>query len=337
MEKLFSSLISINAVVALLFIVGYIFLFDKRSKTNRMLPVMLLGSGLWSLSNSVLIKNFDSLSSAKNCLFIEIVGIFLYVIAAQVLFLKYSNVLGLKRMLCTIIAWAGLLVAALAINPGWLENAYLNRFQNLVSFLKSKDISEVFLGYMILAVLSVFIQILGMLKASQPAKVRIFGRKFLEILVLNIVGIFFDQLFPKYSYLGFPGGVLTQFWGMLIMWDAVKSLEDVHIDAKNLADKLSKIDGAPVLFYGLEVVILGIYALLWQQVIKKYDLSIAYANKAVTLIWALLWSVILFKEHLKWNQIVGVLIVIAGIYMLNTTGKSQKISDTDDAETKEVE
>ena len=92
-----------------------------------------------------------------------------------------------------------------------------------------------------------------------------------------------------------------------------------------------------ILFYGLEVVILGIYALLWQQVIKKYDLSIAYANKAVTLIWALLWSVILFKEHLKWNQIVGVLIVIAGIYMLNTTGKSKKISDTDDAETKEVE
>lgn len=250
MEKLFSSLISINAVVALLFIVGYIFLFDKRSKTNRMLPVMLLGSGLWSLSNSVLIKNFDSLSSAKNCLFIEIVGIFLYVIAAQVLFLKYSNVLGLKKMLCTVIAWAGLLVAALAINPSWLENAYLNRFQNLVSFLKSKDISEVFLGYMVLAVLSVFIQILGMLKASQPAKVRIFGRKFLEILVLNIVGIFFDQLFPKYSYLGFPGGVLTQFWGMLIMWDAVKSLEDVHINAKNLADRLSKIDGAPVLVYG---------------------------------------------------------------------------------------
>ncbi len=92
-----------------------------------------------------------------------------------------------------------------------------------------------------------------------------------------------------------------------------------------------------ILFYGLEVVILGIYALLWQQVIKKYDLSIAYANKAVTLIWALLWSVILFKETLKWNQIVGVLIVIAGIYMLNTTGKSKKVSGADDGEIREVE
>ena len=74
-----------------------------------------------------------------------------------------------------------------------------------------------------------------------------------------------------------------------------------------------------ILFYGLEVVILGIYAILWQQVIKKYDLSIAYANKAVTLLWALLWSVILFGEHLKWNQILGVVIVIIGIYFLNTT------------------
>ena len=56
-----------------------------------------------------------------------------------------------------------------------------------------------------------------------------------------------------------------------------------------------------ILFYGLEVVILGVYAILWQQVIKKFELSVAYANKAVTLMWALLWSVLLFHEKLKWN------------------------------------
>ena len=30
-----------------------------------------------------------------------------------------------------------------------------------------------------------------------------------------------------------------------------------------------------ILFYGLEVVILGVYAILWQQVIKKFELSVA--------------------------------------------------------------
>ena len=72
-----------------------------------------------------------------------------------------------------------------------------------------------------------------------------------------------------------------------------------------------------ILFYGLEVVILGVYAILWQQVIKKFELSVAYANKAVTLLWALLWSVLIFHEKLKWNHIAGVVIVIVGIVVLN--------------------
>lgn len=95
-----------------------------------------------------------------------------------------------------------------------------------------------------------------------------------------------------------------------------------------------------ILFYGLEVVILGIYAILWQQAIKRYELSVAYANKAVTLIWALLWSVLIFKDTLKWNQIVGVLVVIAGIYLLNSSGKSKQeevATKTLENEAKEVE
>lgn len=79
-----------------------------------------------------------------------------------------------------------------------------------------------------------------------------------------------------------------------------------------------------ILFYGLEVFILGVYAILWQQAIKKYELSVAYANKAVTLLWALLWSVVLFKETLKWNHIAGICIVMIGIYILNTTKKESE-------------
>jgi len=73
-----------------------------------------------------------------------------------------------------------------------------------------------------------------------------------------------------------------------------------------------------ILYYGLEVVILGVYAIIWQQVIKRFELSIAYANKAVTLLWAMVWSVAIFKETLKINQIVGILLVIVGIVVLNT-------------------
>lgn len=83
-----------------------------------------------------------------------------------------------------------------------------------------------------------------------------------------------------------------------------------------------------ILFYGLEVVILGVYAILWQQVIKKFELSVAYANKAVTLLWALLWSVLIFHETLKWNHIVGVVIVIAGIVVLNLGPEENRKEDS---------
>ena len=73
-----------------------------------------------------------------------------------------------------------------------------------------------------------------------------------------------------------------------------------------------------ILFYGLDVLILGIYALLWQQVIKKFELSVAYANKAITLLWALVWGILIFREQITVGKVVGILLVMAGIFILNS-------------------
>ncbi len=88
------------------------------------------------------------------------------------------------------------------------------------------------------------------------------------------------------------------------------------------------------LFYGLEVGILGVYAILWQQVIKKFELSVAYANKAICLLWALLWSIVIFHDTLKWNQIVGIVVVMAGIFILNSEPKTPESLDNKEEEAK---
>ena len=71
------------------------------------------------------------------------------------------------------------------------------------------------------------------------------------------------------------------------------------------------------LFYGLEVVILGIYALLWQQMIKKFDLSVAYANRAMALLWSAIWAMLLFHENLNGKQVLGIFLVILGTVIVN--------------------
>ena len=77
-----------------------------------------------------------------------------------------------------------------------------------------------------------------------------------------------------------------------------------------------------ILFYVAEVGGLGIYALLWQQMIKRFDLSIAYANRAMALIWSAVWAVVIFHESLSIKNIIGILLVIAGTVVVNTEATS---------------
>jgi drug/metabolite transporter (DMT)-like permease len=72
------------------------------------------------------------------------------------------------------------------------------------------------------------------------------------------------------------------------------------------------------IFLGTVVFILGVYALLWQQVIKRFELSVAYANKALSLLWILLWGYFLFDETITMTKVIGVVIVIVGVIIMNS-------------------
>lgn len=69
-------------------------------------------------------------------------------------------------------------------------------------------------------------------------------------------------------------------------------------------------------WYALVILNLGVYAIVWQQIIKHLPLNTAYANKAVTIAWGILWGALFFHETIKWNMIVGALIVIVGVIVV---------------------
>ena len=75
------------------------------------------------------------------------------------------------------------------------------------------------------------------------------------------------------------------------------------------------------LFYGLEIVILGIYAILWQQMIKRFDLSVAYANRAMAIVWSAVWAIVLFKDVLALKQVIGIGFVVLGTIIVNSEQK----------------
>lgn len=76
-----------------------------------------------------------------------------------------------------------------------------------------------------------------------------------------------------------------------------------------------------LLFYGCSIAVLAVYAILWQMILRKVPLTTAYSNRAIAMIWSLVWSAILFQESISWNQIVGAVIICYGVYRVMATGE----------------
>ena len=70
------------------------------------------------------------------------------------------------------------------------------------------------------------------------------------------------------------------------------------------------------LFYGGLLLILAIYAIFWQQIIKWIPLSSAYLNKPVSIVWGILWGIIFFQEHLTIHMIIGSILVLSGLFIV---------------------
>lgn len=75
-----------------------------------------------------------------------------------------------------------------------------------------------------------------------------------------------------------------------------------------------------IIFLGLEVFCLAIYALLWQQTLKNFTLVTAMASKGIVVIFNLAWSVFLFREEVTVYNIIGAMVIIAGIWMVSSDG-----------------
>lgn len=72
-----------------------------------------------------------------------------------------------------------------------------------------------------------------------------------------------------------------------------------------------------IMYIFLEVVILGIYAVVWQQILKKFPLVVAMTNKGSTVIFSLLWAVMIFNETITVVNILGAFLIIIGIGLVS--------------------
>ncbi|MBR2674897.1 MAG: EamA-like transporter family protein [Mogibacterium sp.] len=60
-----------------------------------------------------------------------------------------------------------------------------------------------------------------------------------------------------------------------------------------------------------------LYAFFWQRIIKHFDLHIAYANRAMYLVWSQIWATAVFSENITPKNILGMLVVMLGVVLVS--------------------
>ena len=65
--------------------------------------------------------------------------------------------------------------------------------------------------------------------------------------------------------------------------------------------------------------------------IKRLPLTTAFANKAVTVVWGIIWGAVFFKEKITVGKLIGAVIVITGVILY--VKADAELSDEVDSET----
>lgn len=72
-----------------------------------------------------------------------------------------------------------------------------------------------------------------------------------------------------------------------------------------------------ILLYAGMLFILAVYAIGWQQIIKRLSLTLAFANKAVTVVWGMVCGALFFGESVTPTMLLGALLVIVGVTLFS--------------------
>lgn len=86
--------------------------------------------------------------------------------------------------------------------------------------------------------------------------------------------------------------------------------------AANSVNQNGLFDIHTMLFGALMLLNCGIYAIFWQQTLKRFDVHVAYVHKAVYNIWSLLWAVLIFSEQITIGNVIGTALIIIGIVVM---------------------
>lgn len=246
MYYVFSAWMFINCILAFDFAVRFGWSSEKKYIENHMVSVFCFASALWSGSFAALFLQTDTYI-AYICRCVGMLGTFLYLITAQLVVSRISGIRILWRRIFDGIAYTGAIVYFFTIKKG--EVIYQLTDDGMTYYFKPGLCNNVYIAYVVIVVVEILIVIGHMLRCTDLKRVQAFGRKFLLVVGLLILGMLFDTIFPMFGFGAIPGSSITQFFGMVVVYSAVLQINRSRVNIENMSQFIYSSLTVPVLVY----------------------------------------------------------------------------------------
>ena len=212
---------------------------------NKLLVVFCISSAIWSVGFGALILQTDT-EWAYRCRVIGMIGTILYLITGQMLISYLSGIRRYWTKFYDGFAALGIIVYFLTVERS--QTIYqLDRSGMTYSF-KPGIANSIYTAYSLILAFLMFGIALYMC-FSKTKRIRFFGKIFIIVDMIMLLGTVLDTVFPLMGIPAIPGSTMTQFLGVVVVYMAITANNRSKINIANMSEFIYYSLSMPVLVY----------------------------------------------------------------------------------------
>ncbi len=217
----------------------------RKDTENKLLVVFCISSAIWSIGFGALILQTQP-EWAYRCRVVGMIGTILYLISGQMLISYLSGVRKKWTRFFDGFACLGFFVYFLTVERG--QTIYqLDRSGMTYSF-KPGPANTIYTVYSLVLAFLMFGIALYMC-FSKTKRIRFFGKIFIIVDLIMLLGTVLDTVFPLMGIPAIPGSTMTQFLGVVVLYMAITANNRSKINIANMSEFIYYSLSVPVLVY----------------------------------------------------------------------------------------
>lgn len=218
---------------------------ERKYKENKLLSAFSFSSAIWSLGFGALILQTD-VTWAYYCRAIGMIGTIMYLITGQMLISYLSGIRKFWEHLFNGFASLGIFVYFLTVESS--QTVFQLDASGMTYSFKSGLFNTIYTVYSLILAVLMFALSLYMC-FSKVKRICFFGKIFIVVDVVMLIGTMLDTVFPLLGFKAIPGSTLMQFWGVVVVYVAIRANNRSKITITNMSEFIYYSLAIPVLVF----------------------------------------------------------------------------------------